>query len=505
MRPIVILVALVSLATPHPVRGQAAANKVTETAPAHSALPEDLASLFPAQTDFYLDCQEALATLAQARMVESLARYVATLGDLREAAPSGSDLRLLLTARVVFGVFEPEPESGQKPGGRTGGVVVRFPSAEAAAKGHLRVLRTLQRGSDEYPVATTINIGKRTVDVHGRGQRQFGWALVDRDLVGGEQVAVTALLRNAGRPAVNRLSGLPSFTAAMRRFPSRQSVLGYVDLQRVVGEAQQAADGITVGGGTAAEHGTAQRGLTEAEREVRQRRAAEREFTGYACFRALSFSLDVDNAGVRGRWALSIDRSRPGLLQTLTNPPTIAARAADFLPADTDTLLSGGFDLQALFDLALKAPYDDVVEAFDLDDHQQAIEVVRMLESQFGVSYRNDLLAGMSGEIAIGLGLGSGPTNFALLISECQRPDVARRLFQALSELGAAGGESGVVKSEFAGAELWEFRDRAWPRSMALPWLARRERCAAHSRLTPPAPRWPTTQRMSALAGECPE
>lgn len=425
-------------------------------APRTADLGVEFSRMFPERTAIYIEIQHlgtVAGLLGSDAMLEVLNTHLAGPPPKEEKgkpkpkpepAISSRDFNVLLDASAALAVIAP-------PGRDLASLDVDSQPAVVALRMNAKdgpklfgdlVLKRFA-GGDSLPTPEKIH----GVDVYNLPS--FSYAISGRTILAGDRAKVVTVLDTLASDD-RRLGDDPGFVSAMSKHASGiDQFFAFLSRHAISGMA----GGFFGIGGAAAKDPTSPQAL---ERE------AMRSFAGIEALQGIAIGARIDGLSVKVRYDVEIDRSRNGLVTTLTDPPAIGFRAAELLPADTEQLTIVSLDPGRIYDLfeqsfASLPPRTPNSSTFVSD--------LGEIEQQIGMSLRSELLPALGNEFAytgtmdsfFG-GWDAKRTNLhkplSVAVVEVRDPDVAR---QALTNYLKKEGLPGPIPTmEYKGVDLMQ-------------------------------------------------
>jgi hypothetical protein len=444
--------------------GRPAARKAAAP-PAPLDLSGDLSRLFPTNTFLYVEAADLASAVDQMGGVETLHRLLARAveqssrveGKAEKLPLTAPELRTLLTSSLAVGMFA-APAGAADPGSPHFAAVLRLPSSEAAAELTRRVAELAARDGNptRKPRAERL-AGHPVTTVPGATPGEStSYTVVGNHILFGQREGLAAVFATASAPQAKTLADEPGYAAVAQRAAGGNHLTVFLNGRPLAEFVSNALSGPA----------TTVKGVSSKKDPKLE---ALKAFLGLDALLSFGSTLQVSGGVARARFDMGVDRSRPGLVNTLTDPPAITVRSAAFLPADADFVEAFSVDLVALFDLAVQSMPPDVTKGTGIPPVN---DMLQSFEAMTGMRLRDDFLAAFGNEMALSFdtdGLlsslegppASGPKledwHMVGLI-EVRNPDVLRK---AMAWVAATAAKGAFKPGEHNGVEIWEMEEFA--------------------------------------------
>jgi hypothetical protein len=415
---LIALVAIVCLAG-----ACVSAQTPTKKLPTLEALQGPLAHQFPNRTFFYFEAANLAEAVAELGGVERL--HAASLNLLKTVAPPGTSVPPLpltveqfkawLNTSIAIGVLPAGDRMDLKEEPVVIGVV-RTASAEQADFLLAQILEVAATPGKPTHKKTVVGVVVNNAPVQQPGAG-LAVARIGSDLVIGQENSLPEHLKwllATQKSVTAHLDDDAGYGSVLRHVRAGRQALLYVNGPLVV-EAME--EGMTVfadvrskpvpGGveGAAVSPAEAKpappidaRATASSDTTAAQVEAL-RSVLGLRAFRGLAAAVTVRNGMARLDSVVVLDRSIPGLLATLSDPPPTRLKAAAYLPEETDFIASVSIEPARLYDTVMQALPPGLQRRMGSPTISDAIGQV---EAALHLKLREDLLDVLGNEVTIG-------------------------------------------------------------------------------------------------------
>lgn len=370
----------------------ALAQQPAPVTPRPSPLAGDLVRLFPERTAFYAEIPH-LGTFVDVAgdreaLLTSLNEFLGDTGARAEALKP-AELGAMLDAGAAAGLVsaDPKPSIFMLVGATPNVVVLRMASDEGLAVLRDRVIARYAATSEAKPRTETV----RGLEV--THLPKFSYVVDGRTVLVGEPHAVLVILETTGADG-KRVGDDPGYNSAVSKHASgRDALFGYVGGRTISGSFDNMFGSSVPAGASKSK---------EVDKVDKARRAEEealRSFLGVEAVQGLALSVSADGQGALVRYDVEVDRTRTGLLATVTDPPMVSFRAASLLPADVEQVQLGSVDTVRIYDL-LERHFGQLPKR---EGGMNLPDLVAQAEAMVGMSLRRELLPALGNEFGYAL------------------------------------------------------------------------------------------------------
>jgi hypothetical protein len=236
--------------------------------------------------------------------------------------------------------------------------------------------------------ARTVRGVKITTYTPSAKKRGFSLATVGNALLFGDEALVARMIVENGAAKAPKLASEPAYTGAIARAPSSRQLFAFLN-----GGPFVKAFNSGLREGMSGPAGAAKTSDPSADAFAR--------FLGIDAIRAGSLAATFESETLAVQAALEIDRSKPGLVTVLSDPPGIGVRSAEFMPAKTDMATIASLDLVRLYDLVVATATPEATKSLGMT----AADGVKSVEAEIGMKLRDELLASFGNEFALGISI----------------------------------------------------------------------------------------------------
>ncbi|MCS7078667.1 MAG: hypothetical protein NZ585_01265 [Chloracidobacterium sp.] len=392
-------------ATPTAAQGPAT------TAP---AAPLPLAEYFPADTLLYLEVERITNVIDEVLAADNFRNFLASADS-----PLPIDLTRYDEALVAFGLPDKATIGATRfglgltliPGKDKYGLApaIGIPKPEVELVGVViapddaAATRYVELGSQWLPAL--VNNGKSAKPVTGRVGRfqttTFPARKANESLMmarSGQVIAVglspvmKRWLAQVSRPGFAPLGKSKGFEEVRRQLTRPYNGLVYINTTSVGGYVRQLLTDLLQPRPSAK---TASRERVKAKAEFAAKVNQLIELSGVGVMDGVGYACGVQAGRVMQEIVVGVDRAAPGLYPAFVDGPRVNGYAANFLPDNTQIFATMSVNATRVYD-TLRQMAGVVSAKYETD--------IQAAERKFGVNFRQEIAAALTGEIAFGVG-----------------------------------------------------------------------------------------------------
>lgn len=439
-----------------------AAAPAAAPASAVKQLSGPLGAYFPADTFAYVEVGDLAEVVEQIggvgyvyNLMRQAAESVGGSGNPGKLPLTEEQFRGLLGCSFALGISIPPGSklvSGDVQPSIAG--VIRTPSAEVleTLQGFIADAAKTRPATAAKPRVTRIAGVSVTTYPDPKPDNSFSYATIGNDIVVGDTKGITAFLSGVADPRAKHLGDVPGYVTASARVPGSRVLFAYLNGGPLVKAFNDGIDASMATGGKPSPSGDFVKALV-----------------GMNAVRGGSLTAVSEGTSMAIQAAVEMDRTKPGLLSILSDPPTISSRGSALVADDTDMLYVTSFDLIRIYDFVMAIMTPERAKALGVTPG----ELAGYFEAKTGVKFRQEFLAALGSEVIVASSIVQTDTmtnvsieaqakpkvdyRFVVLF-ETRNPDVVTKCTSAL-----VGSESDPIKTEtIDGVDVWSNSTIAW-------------------------------------------